>query len=368
MRPSPKISSNRLHFIDWMRGLAACIMLQGHTFDAFADPQTRKGSAFILSQFIGGETAAIFLFLTGATYGLGMNRRAHLTAGGRVIAALKRARYLFLLGIIFRLQGWIFAWGKSPVSDLFKVDILNVMGAAAALIAILALWNGMDRVKAAMIAGLGIALASPLMSALDLHSLPGALRAYLVPSADGFPIFPWGAYMAFGVALGSMIPLVERNSWGRVMQWSAIAGMAWVMLGRYFADIPFTLYEKSEFWLNSPTLVACKMGIALIIGSFAYLWMEYLNKGWSFVRQLGTTSLVVYWVHVDLEYGPWMANYRGHWNAWQCLLFSAFLIPVMVGVSVAFTELMAHYKQRRFEVVTLPVQAEEESEPRRLRA
>ena len=240
--------SNRLEFIDWMRGLAACIMLQGHTFDAFASAETRTGDAFILSQFIGGETAAIFLFLTGATYGLGMSRREHLPAGTRIIAALKRARYLFLLGIIFRLQGWIFAWGRSPVSDLFKVDILNVMGATAGLVALLAFWNGMDRVRGGILAGLAIALASPLMSVVNLSFLPKEINAYLIPSGDGFPIFPWGAYMAFGVALGSAIPLVERSAWNRIMQWVAIAGMGLIMLGRYFADLPFSLYSASNFW------------------------------------------------------------------------------------------------------------------------
>ena len=351
--------SNRLDFIDWMRGLAAFIMLQGHTFDAFASAEARKGDAFILSQFIGGETAAIFLFLTGATYGLGMSRREHLPAGARVIAALKRARYLFLLGIIFRLQGWIFAWGRSPVSDLFNVDILNVMGATAGLVALLAFWNGMDRVRGGILAGLLIALASPLMSVVNLSFLPKEINAYLIPSGDGFPIFPWGAYMAFGVALGSAIPLVERGAWNRIMQWAAIAGMGLIMLGRYFADLPFSLYSASDFWLNSPALVACKMGVAFVVVAFAYIWMEYLNVGWSFVRQLGTTSLVVYWIHVDLEYGPWMAAYRGRWTAWQCVLFAAVLIPIMVVISIAFTRATNYYSSRASKVVTLPVEHDE---------
>lgn len=347
MRPK---SSQRIEFLDWMRGCAAVVMLQGHTFDAFAKPEIRNGSWFTLSQFIGGETAAIFLFLTGATYGLGMNRRETLSPSQRVITALKRARYLFLLGILFRLQGWIFAWGKSPVSDLFRVDILNVMGATAALIAALAYWNGLDRVRAALFSGIGIALFSPIMSALNLAGLPAPVRAYLVPSADGFPIFPWGSYLAFGVALGSMIPLVGtretgKAGWARVMQWSAIIGLALVMGGRYFADLPFSLYTKSDFWLNSPALVACKMGVAFLLGSFAYIWMEYLNVGWSWVRQLGTTSLIVYWVHVDLEYGPWFADYRQKLGVAGCVLVSLVLIPVMIGISVAFTRIRAHYKR-----------------------
>lgn len=361
--PRPK-ATHRIEFLDWMRGCAAVIMLQGHTFDAFADAQTRNSGAFTLSQFVGGEAAAIFLFLTGATYGLGMNRREHLPAGARVIAALKRARYLFLLGVAFRLQGWIFAWGRSPVSDLFRVDILNVMGATAGLVALLAFWNGMDRVRGGVLAGTLIALLSPVMSVVPLGWLAGPVRAYLVPSVDGFPIFPWGAYLAFGIALGSMIPLVAKDGWNRVMQWSGLVGFGLLMVGRYFADIPYSIYTHSEFWLNSPALVACKLGIALLLGSAAYVWMEYLNAGWSFVRQLGTTSLIVYWVHVDLEYGPWFAAYRQKLGVTGCVTAALAMIVAMLGVSVAFTRIRTYYK--RGPVPVTP--AAEVDQPVRLRA
>src|SRR5438309_2023492 len=94
MHPTPVPSRDRIVFLDWLRGLAAVIMLQGHTFHAFLRPQEREGPAFYLSILLGGQAAAIFLFLTGITYGLGMNRRESLSATARIWAALKRARYL----------------------------------------------------------------------------------------------------------------------------------------------------------------------------------------------------------------------------------------------------------------------------------
>src|SRR5665213_4479325 len=169
----PPTSKPRVIFIDWMRGIAALIMLQGHTFDAFLRPADRTGAWFTYSQFLGGEAAAIFLFLTGATYGMGMNRREHMPPGARVVQALKRARFLFILALLFRLQGWIFAAGSSPWTDLFKVDILNVMGATAALISLLALLNGIDRIRWALLAGAAIAVLSPVVSTLNLKAMPG---------------------------------------------------------------------------------------------------------------------------------------------------------------------------------------------------
>jgi peptidoglycan/LPS O-acetylase OafA/YrhL len=236
------------------------------------------------------------------------------------------------------------------------------MGATAALIAFLALFNGRDRVRWAVVAGAVMAALSPVISALNTKAIPGPVRDYLVPSADMFSIFPWGAFMAFGVGVGSMIPLVERGGWNRVMQWSGLLGFGLVFGGRYFADLPFSVYAQSEFWLNSPALVACKLGIALLLGSFAYLWCEYLAAGdWSWVRQLGTTSLLVYWVHVDVEYGPWFAKYRQQLTVPEVLGSAALLIACMVGLSVAFTRVKKQLRPKveSTPVVELPMRTEE---------
>jgi len=333
MHPS---STKRITFLDWLRGLAAVIMLQGHTFDAFASPEARQGPAFIFSQFFGGEAAAIFLLLTGVTYGLGMNRREHLPAWGRVTAALKRARYLFLLAVLFRVQNWAFSYPQSSVTDLLRVDVLNLMGAIAAIMAVLALFKGISRVRWAAAAGVAIAALSPLVSTLPQGFLPQTAADYIVPSAVMFSIFPWGGYFAFGCAIGSMIPLVDRGAWNRVMQWSALGGFGLVFAGRYFSDLPFSVYTASEFWLNSPALVACKLGVAMLLGSVAYLWTEYLSSGWSWMRQLGTTSLFVYWTHIALDYGRIFENYHLRLSAWACTAASLVMIAAMVGGSVLF--------------------------------
>ena len=358
MPSTPKI---RVTFIDWMRGAAAVIMLQGHTFEAFLRPADRSGAYFTFSQFFGGEAAAIFLFLTGATYALGMNRREHLPAGQRVLEALKRARFLFLLAIVFRLQSWVFALGRSPWKDVLRVDILNVMGATAALLSFLALRSSLNRVRWAIVAGAAIAIFSPVLSTLNTSAVPWYVRDYFVPSSEMFSIFPWGAFLAFGVAAGSLMPLVPHASWNRVMQWSALLGFGLLFGGRYFADLPFSVYAKSEFWLNSPALVACKLGIALLLAAFAYLWSEHAAAGtWSWVRQLGTTSLIVYWVHVDLEYGPWFAAYRQTLSVPQVLAAALAMIVCMIGVSVGVTRMRGLLKptSEPVPVVTLPVRTE----------
>jgi hypothetical protein len=330
-------SKTRILFLDWLRGLAAVTMLQGHTFDSFLRPQARTGAAFMFSQFFGGQAAAIFLFLTGVTYALGMNRCEQLPPWQRVRAALRRARYLFILAILFRLQTWLFAWPHSSWTDLLRVDVLNTMGASAALLAAIALQRGIQRVRVALVAGVTLAALAPVISSFDTHGVPAALRNYFVPSYDFFSIFPWGSFLAFGVAAGSVIPFIERGGWNRVMQWTALAGFGLVLGGQYFSNLPFSIYPKSEFWLNSPALVACKLGVTLLLASAAFLWTGYLSVGWSWVRQLGTTSLAVYWLHVELVYGRWFALYRARLEVWECAAAAVALTIAMVGLSVALT-------------------------------
>ena len=333
---------SRIVFLDWLRGLAAIVMLQGHTFDSFLRPELRGQAAFIFSQFFGGQAAAIFLFLTGITFGLGMNRRDDLPAWQRVTGALRRARYLFLLAIAFRLQMWIFAWPNQPWTDLLHVDVLNLMGATAALLSVIALARGMRRVRWAIAAGVVLAALAPVVAGLQTGRLPGAMRDYFVPSAAAFSMFPWGSYLAFGLAAGSAAAFVKRPDWARVMQWAALGGFGLLLAGRYFSDLPFSIYSNANFWLNSPALVACKLGITLLLGSGAFLWTEYFSEGWSWVRLLGTTSLAVYWVHVELVYGRWLSSYKGHLTVWESVGASAVLVLAMVGMSAAIRRFAVH--------------------------
>ena len=57
----------RFPFLDWMRGLAILLMIQCHTFNSFARMDLREGGPYVLSQFIGGMAAPLFLFMAGMT-------------------------------------------------------------------------------------------------------------------------------------------------------------------------------------------------------------------------------------------------------------------------------------------------------------
>src|SRR5713226_3610685 len=176
--------SGRLTFLDWSRGLAVVIMLQGHVFHSFNQTSQRNDGPYVLSQFLGGMGPAIFLVLTGITLAFLMDRGEWqgLSPVGRWKAALRRAGYLYSLALLFRLQLWTFAYPQSPWTDLFKVDILNCMGFAIGLMSVMAIFTTADRVRLCAGLGAAIAVVSPLVSALDWSWLPPQISAYFVPS------------------------------------------------------------------------------------------------------------------------------------------------------------------------------------------
>jgi len=341
-RPAkPRSAGGRLGFLDWTRGLAAVIMLQGHVFHAFTATELRGGSHYILSQFVGGMPPAIFLFLTGVTFAFLMDsvERQGLGVGARILTALRRSGYLFALAFLFRLQMWLFGLPDSPWTDLFKVDILNSMGLALGVMTVMAVFQTADRVRLCAFLGLAIAAAAPLVSALDWTSAPPLVKAYLAPDPNSFSFFPWAAFLAFGMSAGSVLRLAGREGMDRILQWAALLGLGLIAGGRYFADLPISIYAKSDFWLNNPSLVFIKLGVILVMTAFAYLWFEYVvRERWSWVRQLGMTSLLVYWVHTELVYGRWLWILRDALTVPQTVTVAAAVIGLMLGLSILRTQ------------------------------
>ncbi|MBI2680930.1 MAG: DUF1624 domain-containing protein [Candidatus Solibacter usitatus] len=334
--------SNRLQFLDWTRGLGAVIMLQGHAFHSLLRKDLRTSPVFLVSDFLGGMPSAIFLFLTGATLAFLMDSRERKGASPsqRLWASLRRAGFILSLALAQRVQNSLAAPPGSGWSELLRVDILNAMGLALLVMSPLAVVGAMHRVRIAAAAGVLIALASPWVSQLDMTRVPTAVRGYVAPDYAAFGFFPWAAFLAFGVSAGSLIRLLDAAQLQRAMRWAAGLGCALLIASRYLSAIPYSIYAKSEFWLNSPWMIFGKLGGILLMMAFAFIWTGYRANRWSWVRQLGTTSLLVYWVHL-MVYGRWLAPWQANLDLAHSALAAIALIAAMVGISAART----HYRK-----------------------
>src|ERR1039458_4984732 len=94
-----------------MRGLAVVVMIQCHTFNSFVRLDLRDGGAYVLSQFIGGMAAPLFLFMAGMTSGFQMEslERREVRPRRRWWISLKRAAYILAIAFTFRFTNWLFS-------------------------------------------------------------------------------------------------------------------------------------------------------------------------------------------------------------------------------------------------------------------
>src|SRR6266700_3143203 len=108
--------SDRLRYLDWMRGLAALIMLQGHVMDGWVRPHDRSGEWFWLSQFLGGLPAPIFLFLVGVSLAIVLDRMRAKGApvGDLTLKVVRRGGWILFLAYVFRLEQFLMWY---PASD-----------------------------------------------------------------------------------------------------------------------------------------------------------------------------------------------------------------------------------------------------------
>ena len=65
------------------------------------------------------------------------------------------------------------------------------------------------------------------------------------------------------------------------------------------------LYPVYDFWHTSPNFILIRVGILLVVLAAVYAWCRWGAGQWGFspLIQLGQTSLLVYWVHIEFVYG-----------------------------------------------------------------
>src|SRR4029453_4100028 len=130
--------TSRLAYIDWMRGLACIVMFQTQCYESWLTPEARKTTFFMYSQIGGTLPAPLFLFLAGISFALVTDKllRKGVASGEIFRTTFRRGAEIFALGLLFRLQEYVIALGWAPWTDLFRVDILNTIGASMMLMAV----------------------------------------------------------------------------------------------------------------------------------------------------------------------------------------------------------------------------------------
>ena len=320
-------TTKRIAYIDWVRGFACLAMFQTHCYDSWLTGAARDGKFFRYSQDIGTLPAPLFLFLAGVSCALVTDklRRKGIAADEIARTTLWRGGEVFLLGLLFRMQEYLLGLFHAPWTDLLRVDILNIIGLSlmmAGLACRIAAADGALDVSTlrnrsiglALAASAAIAIVTPLLwtvwqprwRAWWLESYINGVHTYGTPQSWLFPIFPWSGFAFAGLAVGFFL----QADWARqketaVMISLGAGGLALVALGIWLDTRPLQLYAVYDYWRTSPNFFLVRTGIVMTILFLGYAWCRWgrAQRGFSPLIEMGKSSLLVYWVHIEFVYG-----------------------------------------------------------------
>jgi len=311
-------SKPRLGYIDWMRGLACLTMFQTHCYDSWLSESARGTTFFKWSQLVGTLPAPLFLFLAGVSFALVTDklRRRGATPDEVARKTILRGAEIFALGLAFRVQEFLLGQPSAPWTDLLRVDVLNMIGLSMVLMGVMCRFATSRRASIWAAAGLAaaIALVTPLLwTTWRPRFLPWPLESYIngvhvfpEPQPWLFPLFPWTAFAFAGLAAGFIL----FSDWAKSREVAAVAllgagGAALAALGWWLDSLPVQLYAVYDFWHTGPNFFAIRVGLLLIMLLALYAWCRWGVGEWGFspMIQLGQTSLLVYWVHIEFVYG-----------------------------------------------------------------
>ena len=348
----------RLSYIDWMRGLACLLMFQTHCYDSWLRPDLRETQLFKWSQLGGTLPAPLFLFLAGVSFalvteklrekGLDRNRIARQT--------VLRGAEIFAMGILFRIQEFVLGYKWAPWTDLLRVDILNILGLSMMLMGVMCWFASAPGISAArtrsvvtalVVAALIAMLTPPLWTTWRPRFLPWPLESYIngvhtfhEPQVWLFPIFPWSAIAFAGLAVGFlMFSEYGRRKEAQFFAWAGLAGVVAIALSLAFDASPVRLYAVYDYWHSNPNFLLLRCGVLLMILSLVYAWCRwgFAQRGFSPVIQLGQTSLLVYWVHIEFVYGRFSIMTKRGESIARATLGLVIIFLAMLALSVLRT-------------------------------
>jgi hypothetical protein len=180
-----------------------------------------------------------------------------------------------------------------------------------------------------------------------LESYINGVHTYAEPQTWLFPIFPWVAFAFVGLALGFLLFsgfAKSKQAWFFVAV--GVAGAIACELSQLLDAAPLRLYAPAiyDYWHTSPEFFLMRCGILLTLVFLAYAWCRWgLGQKWfSPLIQMGNTSLLVYWVHIEFVYGRFSILRKNMQSIPMATLGLLVITAAMVLLSVARTRVKGH--------------------------
>jgi uncharacterized membrane protein len=364
--------SSRLGYIDWLRGLACVLMFQTHCYDAWLGGAARKSKVYTWSQLGGTFPAPLFLFLAGISFALVIQklRQKNFTASRIAKTTIGRGAEILALGLLFRVQEYAIALGWAPWTDLFRVDILNTIGVSLILLGVMC-WmvlaiqqkfsprsphsgSNTSLVITALLTTIAIPALTPMLwTTWQPRFLPWEVETYINgvhnlghPQSWLFPIFPWAGFAFAGLVLGFLLTSPHAKKIGAYAFLAiAASGILFVFTSKFLDSLGLNIYPVYDYWRTSPSFFIIRLGMLLLMTSGAYAWCRWGPGEWRFspMIHLGKTSLLVYWVHIELVYGKFAILSHRSQNVLGASAGLLTIFIVMLALSLLRTRLRGRF-------------------------
>jgi uncharacterized membrane protein len=348
--PAPRAlrASPRLDAIDWLRGLAVVLMIQTHLYDSWCSPAAKATSAYWWTRYLGGVPSRLFLLLVGVSMAIGFERQLErgVPRAAMVRGSARRGLEIVGLAYLFRFQEYALAGFWGPITDLFRIDILNCIGASMILVAFVAAPRaGRPQYAAALAAAAVFVGLGPIVGPAHFPTfLPAPLTSYIGGQRpmSWFGLFPWAAWALVGLAIGHVWVRASREPRREALTYLAtgaagLALMAAVILIRKWN--PYVIrYPNDVVQQMGPGTFFYRLGLNLLFALVAYAVARLEAGRFSIMRQFGRTSLLVYWIHVNLCYGLVSQRFHGALSMTQATIGFVLMTAAMLLVSLAKTK------------------------------
>ena len=264
--------------------------------------------------------APLFLFLAGVSVALVTDKMRRKGAPRNQIAAktIRRGGEIFALALLFRVQEFVLGWPWSPWTDLLRVDILNTIGLSIVLMGLVC-WLARRRGANVILAAGRLRWGSrwprrrsgPLPARAGCRGISSRISTACTSTTSrnrgSFRFFRGRRSLSRGWRWDLCCSATGRSkNPGITMRLLGAAGVAIYYISMWLDASPVHLYAVYDYWHTGPNFVpgagGDSAGAYVLAG---YAWCRWGAGQWGFspLIQMGQTSLLVYWVHIEFVYG-----------------------------------------------------------------
>jgi uncharacterized membrane protein len=347
--PARRPATERLVFLDALRGFALVFMVLNHTGRWWQDRS--MGWPWYYSIYVTMAVAApTFLFLVGFCLPLSLVKTRgadqllptiwkYVKRGGRIILAG------FLLNVL------VFPEDPFWTNGVLQTIGLGIIIAAPVGLLVRSVTGRSLVVAAAVLLYLSFGWAYDFLGRW-VDAYPAAARVLFFE----FPPWPWVALVLFGLVPGEMF-IEEPDRHGRSRYMLGMAGLgalsiAWLLAYDWWANTPMRFTFKRDYvlnhhWTPRGASVAWVIGMTFCLMALFYYLAEVRRLRMTWLVTLGQTALFLYFVHQLIVLT--LVNQHLHLkfnNWWLYGLANLLLMIVLLGIGRGWIEVKRIYRQR----------------------